>query len=158
MADLDRGQKNSHFQKKWGLKKWSDVPVRSFWSCKNQDFGVAEKFRNRQLKPPTPMCILRNSTPKQKKLLPKRSSYEEDIVVSKLLLLLFFLNHCRASKKQMALDFASDIRFGWNKIRSRGFWTLWMWCKCLICTSKNQSSPAKNLSYGPMAKKIWKIM
>ena len=145
-----------HFQKKRSLKKWSDVPVRSFWSCKMRNFGVAEKFRNRELKPPAPMCRLRNSTPKQKKFLAKRSSYEEDIAVSKSLLLLFFLNRGRASKNQIALDFASNVRFGWNKIWSRGFLTFWRWCKGLICTSKYQSSPAKNLSYGPMAKKFLK--
>ena len=90
---------------------------------------------------------------KKKKLLEKMSLYEEDIVVWKSLLLLFFLNHGRISKNEMALDFALDVQFRWNKSQFGGFLTFWMWWKYLICTSKHQSSPAKNISYGPMAKK-----
>ena len=120
-TNLESRQKTIHFQKKWNLKRSPDEPVQSLWRCKNWDFGVAKKFRNREQKPPSPMCRSRNSTPKQKKLLAKRSPYEEDIAVWKPLLLLFFLNCSHTSKNQMALDFASDVWFGWNKIWSGGF-------------------------------------
>ena len=151
IAYLESRQKMTHFQKKQNLFLSPDVPIRSCWSCKNRDLRLAEKFRNRDLKPPAPMCRLWNSTPKQKKLLENSSSYEEDIAVWKSLLLLFFLNRGRAPKKQKALDFASDVRFGWNKIWSGGFLTFWIWCKYQICTSNLQSSPAKYLPYGLMA-------
>ena len=74
IADLKSRQKNMHFQKKRNLIWSPDEPVPSIWSGKNWDFGVAEKFRNRELKPPAPMCRSRNSTPKQKKKSRKKES------------------------------------------------------------------------------------
>lgn len=45
-----------------------DELILSIWSGKNQELWVAKKFRNRDLKPPAPMCRSRNPTPKQKKI------------------------------------------------------------------------------------------
>ena len=113
-----------HFQKKWNLIMCPNEPVLSIWSGKKSNFGVVEKFRNKDLKPPAPMCRSQNYTQKKKKLLAKRSSYEEDIAVWKSLLLLFFLKHGRAPKNKKALDFVSDVQFGWNKIWFGGFFDL----------------------------------
>lgn len=77
ITDLESRQKKMHFQKKWNLIWSLDEPIPSILSGKIRDFGVAEKFKNRDLKPPVPMCRSRNPTPKQKKLLAKRSPYGE---------------------------------------------------------------------------------
>ena len=92
-----------------------DEPIPSIWSGKNWDLWLANFFRNRDLKPPTPMCRSWNSTPKKKKNLTKRSLYEEDIILWKSLLL-FFLNYDHTSKKK------NDSRF---------------YLKCLIWMKQN---------------------
>ena len=51
-----------------------DEPVLSILSGKNQDLWVAKKFRNRDLKQPTPMCRSKISTPKQKRNCSKKES------------------------------------------------------------------------------------
>ena len=132
-----------------------DELVLSIWSCKNWNLQFVEKFKNRELKQPTSICISQNSTPKKKNCLKKGVCMREISLFEKSPLLLFFLN-CRrhTSKNQMTLDFTSDVQFWWNKSWFGGFLTFWMWCKYLVCTSKHQSSPTKILSYGPMAKKI----
>ena len=77
-------------------------PYQAFEVAKIGICDLQETFKNRDLKPPTPMCRSQNSTPKQNKNLKKMSSYEEDIVVWKSLMF------------QKALDFASDVQFGWK--------------------------------------------
>ena len=56
VTNLESRRKNTQFQKKRDLKRWSDVPVRSFWSCKTEDWAgtVAKNCEYCKNYPPKP--------------------------------------------------------------------------------------------------------